>query len=135
MRQQMATKRYSVVIGLRREKVRLLFIASAAVFAVVSAFLGNAVYAGSLTYDPESCASDPKGKIFVALGRIVLSLPSEELTYIGDWPPEKLVTLPSAPNPSEPEGCPGNPVQGHDLAFLYIDESIHEQDSRATPQK
>ena len=65
-------------------------------------------------YNPAECATDPQGMVYLALGRTVLRLPEEmlDLRIIGG---KLSIVDPSAmappPDPLEPEGCPGNPVQ------------------------
>lgn len=76
------------------------------------------------TYDPAACATDPEGMVYIALGRIVLRLPMEQSLMtdrLEPYWPERMI---SPPDPSEPEGCPGNPSQQRSLGFMYAYEAI-----------
>lgn len=75
--------------------------------------------ADRLTYDPTRCAIDPEDTVSIALGRTVLRIPMDVLTYISALPPEERGDAPSPPDPSEPQGCPGHPIQGFHFALAY----------------
>lgn len=93
------------------------------------------VRAEKLTYDPDSCAVDAEGMVYIALDRAVLRFPARELTYIGDWPSDKnapVYVAPRPPKPSEPEGCPGNPIQASSFNFAYRYQAI--KDDRRDPR-
>jgi len=70
-------------------------------------------------YDPTTCKSDAHGKFYVALGRYVLTTPySKHGIYMRDSLRTGDIGL-VAPNPTEPEGCPGNPLQSWSYEFIY----------------
>lgn len=65
----------------------------------------------TLSYDPSLCAEEPGDFVYVALWRNVFRIPADQLFYILDHPPDELPRVPPPPRPSDPEGCPGHPIQ------------------------
>jgi hypothetical protein len=82
--------------------------------------------AGTLSYDPESCATPAEGMVYLAFNRIVLRIPANELTLIRDMPSERLAKMPKPPKADEPEGCPDHPIQARGFTFSYLYEAIRE---------
>jgi hypothetical protein len=69
-------------------------------------------------YNAAACKMDAKGHLYIALGRYVLAVPfSEDRTYLLDSVPASAKRL--APDPAEPEGCPGNPTQQRSFGFYF----------------
>lgn len=67
-------------------------------------------------YDAATCKADAKEHLYISLGRYVLAVPFlESGTYVLDSVPPNARLL--APDPTEPEGCPGNPSQQRSFAF------------------
>jgi hypothetical protein len=83
-------------------------------------------------YDPATCKTDAQGKRYVALGRYVLATPySKRDAYLLDpLRPGNIGLVP--PDPTEPQGCPGNPLQSWSYAFIYAPHGI-EADGSANP--
>lgn len=75
--------------------------------------------ADEIKYDSSSCTPDAEGMVYVALGETVFRWPEEELSLVGAVPPSQMAALPKSPDPSQPEGCPGNPIRGANFSFLY----------------
>lgn len=96
------------------------------IFLVFAASVHSAP-AGSLSYDPESCAVDAEGKLHVRMpGGYEFAFPVDAPIQLGS-PVEALQDLPR--DASEPEGCPTNPatMTGINLSWSasrYGDESI-----------
>ena len=72
---------------------------------------GPATARGRPEYDPAACKADAQGKRYIALGRYVLATPySKRDVYLLDpLRPGNISLVP--PDPTGPEGCPGNPLQ------------------------
>jgi len=69
-------------------------------------------------YDPASCKTDAKGHLYIAVGENVLAVPFLKNGVYGlnsVLPYAKRL----APDPTEPEGCPGNPSQQHSFTFDF----------------
>lgn len=79
--------------------------------------IGPAWGAAASTYDPASCKTNAKGKLYIALGRDVLAVPHRGTTVVGQIAPRERL---QPPDPSEPEGCPGNPQQLGSYTFAYF---------------
>lgn len=80
----------------------------------------NAAYHGVLKFDPSKCSRDAEGMVYFAIRTRVFRQPVANLTYImgNPWAGER--SLPP-PNPTDPLGCPGRPIQangGYDLSQL-----------------
>jgi hypothetical protein len=73
----------------------------------------------NITYDPSSCKTDAEGMVYFALGREVFRRPFQGSMSIGGMLAEERAALPPPPDPSEPEGCPGNPVWGRSFSIDY----------------
>ena len=70
-------------------------------------------------YDPAACKSDAQGKFYVALGRYVLATPyANRGVYMRDPLRPGNIGL-VAPDPTEPQGCPDNPLQSWSYEFIY----------------
>jgi hypothetical protein len=80
--------------------------------------------ADKFRYDPASCRRAAHGRLYIALGPNVLSVPAKgTLTMVGEVPgTERLVPL----DPTEPEGCPGNPRQLYNYSYLYQYQEAHD---------
>ena len=69
-------------------------------------------------YDATVCKDDAKGHLYIALGEYVLAIPFlKNAIYRVD--PGSPKTRRLAPDPTEPEGCPGNPSQQRSYAFYF----------------
>jgi hypothetical protein len=86
-------------------------------------------------YDPKSCKTDAHGKLYIALGRNVLALPTtagivvmEAQLYPGDnrIPP---------PDPTQPDGCPDNPRQLSGYAFPLASSLALAPDEKTSPNQ
>jgi len=66
-------------------------------------------------YDPTSCKTDAHGKIYIALGGDVLTLPATGNVIIARYGKNWL----TPPDPKEPPGCPDNPEQLTGYGFPY----------------
>ena len=89
----------------------------------------------SIPYDPAGCTPPvADGKVRIAVGRTVLALPAEDLLAIGGTADWKRKTLPAPPDPSQPEGCPSNPIWGSyfTMAFRYPTSDPADEDGLAT---
>lgn len=91
-------------------------------------------------YDPSTCKIDAKGHLYIALGPNVLSVPySKSGVYLLD--PVLPKAKRPAPDPSEQEGCLGNPTQQRSVAFLAgapftdIEQSHSKLEHRERPTK
>jgi len=108
-------------------------------FAFLSAALvlsDHAVAKDEFQYDPGVCKTDPKGHLYIALGRNVFSVP-----FLKDGVYGLYSVLPKAKrlarDPSEPEGCPGNPSQQRSFAFNFGAPLVDSDEGsvRATPRE
>lgn len=90
----------------------------AATFAVALLPTGSAL-AETVSYDPESCADDAGGNVYVTLYGTVFAFPAEQPLFIGEVPPHWKERVPPPLNPEEPEGCPGHPMEGTSFSFAY----------------
>ncbi len=70
-------------------------------------------------FNPGACRNDPKRQIYLAIGRMVLSFPADEHLNIGKIETWERITRLAPQDPSEPEGCLGNPIQIDSLALPY----------------
>jgi hypothetical protein len=75
-------------------------------------------------YDPAACKQDAEGKRYVALGHYVLATPynKRDVYLLDPMRPGNIGLVP--PDPTEPQGCPGNPLQSWSYAFIYTPEGI-----------
>src|SRR5262249_34468469 len=66
------------------------------------------------------CSEDPHGMTYIAIGKAVFRHPSNEIYDNSPTHPaaDNKEILNIAPHPSEPSGCPGNPVQKLNAYFL-----------------
>lgn len=69
-------------------------------------------FAGRVDFNLSGCKDNPNRRLYVALGHTVISVPGNGYGGFMSADPKK--RLPP-PDPSDPEGCPGNPLQ----AILY----------------
>jgi hypothetical protein len=85
---------------------------------------GPATARGRPEYDPAACKADAQGKRYIALGRYVLATPySKRDVYLLDpLRPGNISLVP--PDPTGPEGCPGNPLQSWSYEFVYAARGI-----------
>src|ERR1700722_18107134 len=69
-------------------------------------------------YDPSICKTDAYWKIYIALGRNVLALPTTTPVVVRSelYPGFNRI---QSPDPSDAEGCPNNPLQLTGYAFPY----------------
>src|SRR6185437_8690275 len=83
-----------------------------------------------VNYDPSTCKTDAHGKLYIALGRNVLALPSSGTVIIAqrgnNWLPP--------PDPTEPVGCPSNPEQLTGYGFPYAYNAATGKRSSAFPR-
>lgn len=79
-----------------------------------------------IEYNPALCKTDAKDKVYFALGRTVFSAHYQEPIFIRGMPPERKAALPKRPDPSEPEGCPDNPMWGGGFTFAYRYQALKE---------
>ena len=78
-------------------------------------------------YDPSKCKTEAHGKLYIALDHYVLAMPISGAILVGDIYPEMGIRRLEAPNPAEPEGCPGNPWQLESYEFDYSSGSLSEK--------
>jgi len=71
-----------------------------------------------IIFKPAKCSQDPHGMTYIAIGKTVLAHPSYS-TYGGQGRTTNI-----APKPSDPLGCPGNPVQGGAFLLELKDSSF-----------
>lgn len=81
-----------------------------------------------VTYDPSTCKTDAEGMVYFALGREVFRRPYQEPMSIRGMSSEEYAALPPRPDPSEPEGCPGNPLWGSNFSLIYQHMPTNAQD-------
>lgn len=89
-------------------------------------------------YAPEKCVpAVTDGKVRIMVGRTVLAIPRESLLYIGGMADWKRQTLPPAPDPSQQEGCPANPIWGayFDVVFQLQISGAEEAGPRSRTAK
>jgi hypothetical protein len=98
----------------------LIFLAAALLVAVGQALILNRpTEAYEFPFNPANCKHDPKGNFYVALGRHVFGMPyAEEGNFIYNPLRAGNVGL-RPPDPSDPIGCIGNPLQSSSHAFAY----------------
>lgn len=85
----------------------------------------NNEFSTPVTYNPSECKRDAEGMVYFAAWRHVFRVPYEEPLSIRGMGAEERAKLPKRPDPSEPEGCPDNPIWGgsFSLPFRYEDAS------------
>jgi len=93
-----------------RPLVRLAF-AFSLYGAVAWLSTGSKALANEDVYDPTACRTDTHRMVYVALGRSVFRWSVDELPVITKLDQNRQTEAPTPPDPSEPEGCPGNPVR------------------------
>lgn len=76
-------------------------------------------YTGPVKYNPASCGRDAEEMVYFALGRLVFRLPYTTTMEFRALPREERAKLPKRPDPSEPEGCPDNPIAALSVKFAY----------------
>lgn len=83
-----------------------------------------------VAYDPSKCKQDAEGMVYFAAGRTVFRIPYEEPLSIRGMGAEERAQLPKRPDPSEPEGCPDNPIwgRGFSLPFRYKENAKDAND-------
>src|SRR5262249_29263921 len=121
--------------------VRMIVRAAAAVFVcLLQAGVSNSGVCANPTphedpYDPKSCETNAGGKLYIALGRNVLALPTsagivvvEAQLYSGD---DRI----PAPDPTQPEGCPDNPRQLTSYAFPFKSAIPLDTDEKTSPNQ
>ncbi|MBK0399629.1 hypothetical protein H0I76_10530 [Limibaculum sp. M0105] len=80
---------------------------TAAAFVIVGSLASPDAQADTLQYDPDLCPTEADGKVYLRLATgIAFGFPSGSLQYLYDT----FEPRPEAPDPSAPEGCPGNPI-------------------------
>jgi hypothetical protein len=70
----------------------------------------------NLPYHPDRCKTDAKGRVYFALGRQVFHVPYQTPLFTEF---KRQDSMPSRPDPSEPTGCPGNPLWGESFLFSH----------------
>ena len=78
-------------------------------------------------YNPESCKRDAEGMVYFAVGRDVFRVPYEQKLQIRGMSEEERAKLPPRPDPTEPEGCPDNPMWGRGFSFTYKHQPEHPE--------
>lgn len=81
----------------------------------------------NVTYNPENCKVDAEGMVYFALGREVFRRPYTDIMTIRGMSEEDKAALPSRPDPSEPEGCPDNPIWGSNFSLSYKHQPRHPE--------
>lgn len=86
-------------------------------------------------YDPATCKSDAQGKLYIALGHYVLATPYSKKSgvYMRDPLRPGNIGL-VAPDPTEPVGCPDNPLQSWSYEFIYALPAIGAGTGSDNPQ-
>ena len=86
---------------------------------LLSTGTGSALAANSgpekFSYDPSTCKTDAHGKLYIALGRNVLALPSSGAIIVARYGNDWL----TPPDPTDSVGCPNNPEQLTGFGFPY----------------
>ncbi|AZZ93114.1 hypothetical protein EUZ85_21290 [Hahella sp. KA22] len=77
----------------------------------------NASFAGNIEYRPDLCKKNAEGNVYVALGKTVFRFPYE--TNLQFRAVKDSEDLPHRPDPTEPEGCPDNPVATKGIRLNY----------------
>jgi hypothetical protein len=80
-------------------------------------------------YDPSTCKTDAQGKLYIALGRNVLAVPTSGSVVVARYGDNWL----KPPDPAEPMGCPGNPQQLSGYAFPYAFNAVVGNKDSAFP--
>jgi len=66
--------------------------------------------ADQLRYDPDTCPTEAQDKVYIRFATgIAFGSPADALQYLHD----SFEPRPEPPDPSAPEGCPGNPIITH----------------------
>jgi hypothetical protein len=86
--------------------------------------------ADTFSFDPAACHPEAGGLVHIALGTSVFRWPERELTLIDDSRRDADGEALAAPDPTEPEGCPKNPIRGSNFSFAYRYQAILEDKSR-----
>ncbi len=89
----------------------------------------------TVLYDADKCRpAVTDGKVRIMVGRRVLALPAEDVLSVGGMADWKRQLLPPAPDPSQPEGCPDNPMWGSNftIAFRYPTSDPADEDGWRT---
>lgn len=81
----------------------------------------------NVTYDPDTCKEDAGGMAYLAVGRDVFRIPATQNMKIRGMTKKEREKLPPRPDPSEPEGCPGNPVWGRGFSIAYKHTPKHPE--------
>src|SRR6185437_5004608 len=68
-----------------------------------------------VNYDPSTCKTDAHGKLYIALGRNVLALPSSGAIIVARYGNDWL----TPPDPTDSVGCPNNPEQLTGFGFPH----------------
>jgi hypothetical protein len=78
----------------------------------------------SLRYTAAQCKQNAKGMVFLAVGRLVIRQPAENLVHFSALTDADLRLLPAAPVPNDPAGCPGNPIRGAAFTLTRISSPL-----------
>lgn len=81
----------------------------------------------NVTYNPEDCKTDAEGMVYFAVGREVFRRPYTDIMTIRGMSEQDKATLPPRPDPSEPEGCPDNPIWGSNFSLNYKHQPQHPE--------
>jgi hypothetical protein len=111
-----------VIISLLSKALVNTIVRNGTMFALLNAVLAlstpQVAAKDEFHYAAAACKADAKGHLYVALGEYVLAVPFlKNGIYMVDRGPPKTRRL--APDPAEPEGCPGNPSQQRSYAFYF----------------
>lgn len=66
---------------------------------------------GKLKYDPKSCKVDTEGRVFVQMRNQFMAIPIDQFGLAEPEHPDSLRKPTRVGDPSEPQGCPDNPIQ------------------------
>lgn len=71
-----------------------------------------------IIFDPSKCTTPSDGMTYVAIGKTVLHHPSHKIYDVSNASSDNQETPNVAPVPSDPKGCPGNPMQKLGAGFI-----------------
>jgi hypothetical protein len=92
--------------------------------AIAAIFATSTAWAEEVRFDSTKCSANADGMVYVALQKEVFRFPENELGMLGGWSEKEAADLPTPPSPTDPEGCPGNPIRARSASFLYLYEAV-----------
>lgn len=81
----------------------------------------NSMGDAKLSYDSRLCRQKANGMVYFAAGQVVFKVPQTSLLYIRGMDDQERASLPKRRHPSEPEGCPDNPLWGGSFKVKFDD--------------